>query len=103
MDRKHKRGGREFHPETLALGYGYDPFLSEGSVKPPAFLTSTFQFRSAEEGRRHFELAYGLRERGHSEVPGLIYSRLNNPNLQIFEERMAAWDSTDRASVFVEA
>ena len=32
------------------LGYGYDPLLSEGAVKPPVFLTSTFVFRSAEEG-----------------------------------------------------
>jgi hypothetical protein len=24
--------------ETLMLGYGYDPSLSEGSVKPPVFL-----------------------------------------------------------------
>ena len=23
------------HPETLALSYGFDPWLSEGAVKPP--------------------------------------------------------------------
>lgn len=100
MDRKHGKTGAAFRPETLALGYGYDPFLSEGSLKPPAFLTSTFQFRSAEEGAHHFELAYGLREPQQSEVPGLIYSRLNNPNLEIFEKRMAAWDGTEKAAVF---
>ncbi len=100
MDRKHKGTGREFNPETLALGLGYDPALSQGAVKPPVFLTSTFQFRSADEGRQFFELAYGLRDRRPGEVPGLIYSRLNNPNLQIFEERMAAWDKTERAAAF---
>lgn len=100
MERKHRKGGKDFHPETLALGYGYDPFRSEGSLKPPVFLTSTFQFRTAEEGKRYFELAYGLRAPGRSEVPGLIYSRLNNPNLQIFEERMAAWDGTEKGAVF---
>lgn len=100
MERKHKKGGKDFHPETLALGYGYDPFRSEGALKPPVFLTSTFQFRNAEEGRRYFELAYGLRAPGRSEVPGLIYSRLNNPNLQIFEERLAAWDGTEKGAVF---
>ncbi len=99
MERKHSKGGKDFHPETLALGYGYDPFRSEGSLKPPVFLTSTFQFRTAEEGKRYFELAYGLRAPGRSEVPGLIYSRLNNPNLQIFEERMAAWDGTEKGAV----
>ena len=57
MKLKHSRGDKEFNPETLALGYGYDPTLSEGAVKPPIFLTSTFQFRSAEEGKAYFELA----------------------------------------------
>ena len=52
-DRSHtdRIGNHRLHPETLMLGYGYDPALSEGSVKPPVFLTSTFVFRSAEEGR----------------------------------------------------
>lgn len=100
MDRYHSKGKKPFNAETLALGYAYDPFLSEGSVKPPVFLTSTFQFRSAEEGQRHFELAYKLRPARASEVPGLIYSRLNNPNLEIFERRMAAWDQTEEGAVF---
>ena len=34
------------HPETLMMGYGYSPALSEGSLKPPIFLTSTFVFES---------------------------------------------------------
>ncbi len=100
MKRRHTRGGKEFNPETLALGYAYDPFLSQGSVKPPVFLTSTFQFDSAEEGKRFFELAYGLREPEEGEEGGLIYSRLNNPNLQIFEERIAAWDRTEMGATF---
>jgi methionine-gamma-lyase len=74
--------------------------LSQGSVKPPVFLTSTFQFQTAEEGKRFFELAYGLREPDEGEEDGLIYSRLNNPNLQILEERMAAWDRTDIGATF---
>jgi methionine-gamma-lyase len=100
MDRKHKATGREFNPETLALGLGYDATLSQGAVKPPVFLTSTFQFASAQDGKRFFELAYGLREKDKGEIPGLIYSRLNNPNLQIFEERLAAWDKTDAGAAF---
>jgi len=100
MRRRHSSGDKDFNPETLALGYGYDPFLSEGSLKPPVFLTSTFQFDSAEEGKRFFELAYGLREPADGEERGLIYSRLNNPNLQIFEERMAAWDGAEVGATF---
>jgi len=100
MKRTHSDGNREFNPETLALGYGYDPELSQQAVKPPIFLTSTFQFSSAAEGKRFFELAYGLREQEEGEARGLIYSRLNNPNLQMFEERMAAWDQTEVGATF---
>ncbi|MHC5066077.1 MAG: PLP-dependent transferase [Planctomycetota bacterium] len=100
MKRNHSSGDREFNPETLALGYAYEPALSQGAVKPPVFLTSTFQFETAEEGKRFFELAYGLREPDAGEESGLIYSRLNNPNLQIFEERMAAWDRSEAAATF---
>lgn len=92
--------GHPYNPETLALGLGYDPALSEGSVKPPAFLTSTFIFQNAMEGKKFFELAYALREPEKDESPGLIYSRINNPNLEIFEERIAAWDQTEKAAVF---
>ncbi len=100
MKRSHSSGGKELNPETLALGYGYDPSQSAGAIKPPVFLTSTFQFESAAAGKQFFELAYGLREKREGEVPGLIYSRLNNPNLQIFEERIAAWDQTEEAASF---
>ena len=44
------------------LGYGYDPALSEGAVKPPVFLTSTFVFRTAEEGRDFFDYTSGRRQ-----------------------------------------
>lgn len=92
--------GNEYHPETLALGLGYNPSLSEGAIKPPVFLASTFEFKSAMEGKRFFEVAYGLREKDPNEQMGLIYSRINNPNLQIFEERISAWDKTEKGAVF---
>jgi methionine-gamma-lyase len=100
VGRRHSKDGKEFNPETLALGYGYEAGLSQGAVKPPVFLTSTFEFESAADGKGFFELAYGLREPNPGEDPGLIYSRLNNPNLQIFEERIAAWDRTETAATF---
>ena len=52
--KKTKIGTRDLHPETQMLNYGYDPQLSEGAVKPPVFLTSTFVFNSAEEGQDFF-------------------------------------------------
>ncbi len=41
---KDRIANRRLHPETLMMGYGYAPGLSEGSLKPPIFLTSTFVF-----------------------------------------------------------
>jgi methionine-gamma-lyase len=87
-------------PESLMMSYGYQPELSEGAIKPPIFLTSTFAFRTAEEGKAYFEVAYGLRQREPSEEPGLIYSRINNPNLQILEERLCLWDQAEQCAVF---
>ncbi|HSH44688.1 MAG TPA: cystathionine gamma-synthase family protein [Longimicrobiales bacterium] len=98
---KHRRiGDHELKPETLMMGYGYDPRLSEGALKPPIFQTSTFVFRTAEEGKDFFELAYGLREKRPLEEPGLIYSRINNPDLEVLEDRLSLWDDAERALVF---
>lgn len=89
-----------FKPESLMMSYGYKPELSEGSIKSPIFLTSTFVFKSAEEGKAFFEIAYGLREKQESEELGLIYSRLNNPDLEILENRLTLWDDSEDAAVF---
>ncbi|MCF8237263.1 MAG: cystathionine gamma-synthase family protein [Saprospiraceae bacterium] len=90
----------KFSPESLMMSHGYKPELSEGAVKCPIFQTSTFVFESAEDGKAFFEVAYGLREAKPGEVPGLIYSRLNNPDLQILEERLCLWDESEAAAVF---
>lgn len=88
------------HPESLMMSHGFKPELSEGAIKPPIFQTSTFVFKTAEEGKAFFEIAYGLREKGQDEELGLIYSRINNPNLQILEERLCLWDKADQCAVF---
>ncbi|MET0252115.1 MAG: methionine gamma-lyase, partial [Novosphingobium sp.] len=72
--------GRKLKPATLMMGHGYDPKLSEGALKPPVFLTSTFAFDSAEAGKRHFEGITGKRPGG---ADGLVYSRFNGPNQEI--------------------
>ncbi len=89
-----------FSPESLMMSHGFNPELSEGAVKPPVFLTSTFVFKSAEEGKAFFELAYGLRDKEEKEELGLIYSRINNPNLEILESRLCLWDNADDCAVF---
>ena len=48
---KDRIANRRLHPETLMIGYGYAPGLSEGSLKPPIFLTSTFVFENAQQGK----------------------------------------------------
>ena len=82
------------------MGFGYSPGLSEGALKPPLFQTSTFVFRSAAEGKSSFELAYGLREKRRDEEMHLIYSRINNPNLEVLEDRLAVWDGAEKALAF---
>ena len=64
-----KVGNRKLTPQTLMLGYGFDPELSEGSLKPPIFLTSTFVFENAAAGKRFFEGVTGTRPGG---AEGLI-------------------------------
>lgn len=91
---------RDLKPETLMMSHGYRPEWSEGAVKCPIFQTSTFAFRTAEEGKAFFEVAYGLREKGTKEKTGLIYSRLNNPDMEILEERLKLWDKAEACAVF---
>jgi methionine-gamma-lyase len=91
---------RPMRPESLMMSHGYDPQRSEGAIKCPIFQTSTFVFESAEAGKAFFELAYGLREPGPGESPGLIYSRINNPDLEILEDRLKLWDQAEACAVF---
>ena len=98
--RKRTLGERVLAPETLMMGFGYDPMLSEGSLKPPLFLTSTFVFRSAVDGKNFFAAMQGRRKLGPDEEPGLVYSRFNNPNLEVLEDRLALWDEGEASLAF---
>ncbi|WP_179095091.1 PLP-dependent transferase, partial [Burkholderia pseudomallei] len=91
--------GRPLHPETQMMSYGFDPFLSEGAVKPPVFLTSTFAFRSAEDGADFFDIVSGRKPLPQGEAAGLVYSRFNHPNLEIVEDRLALLDGSEAAVV----
>ncbi|MDR6125580.1 methionine-gamma-lyase [Sphingomonas sp. SORGH_AS802] len=90
-------GDRKLKPSTLMMGHGYDPSLSEGSLKPPIFLTSTFVFPNAAAGKRHFEGVTGKRPGG---AEGLVYSRFNGPNQEILEDRLAIWEEAEDALAF---
>ena len=82
------------------MSHGYNPEWSEGSVKPPIFQTSTFVFKNAAEGKRFFEIAYGKSTLNKDEQLGLIYSRINNPNMEILEERLSKLEESEDAAAF---
>jgi methionine-gamma-lyase len=90
-------GGRRLKPATLMMGHGFDPALSEGSLKAPIFLTSTFVFENAAAGKRHFEGVTGKRPGG---AEGLVYSRFNGPNQEILEDRLSVWEDAEDALTF---
>lgn len=98
--RRRKLGDRALAPETLMMGFGFDPMLSEGSLKPPQFQTSTFVFPSAQAGKDFFATMQGRRKLGPDEEPGLVYSRFNNPNLEVLEDRLALWDEAQASLAF---
>ena len=101
-DKYHKTrvGGRVLKPETQMMGYGYDPTLSEGALKPPIFLTSTFVFRSAQDGKDFFDYTSGRKPLPEGQTSGLVYSRFNNPNLEVLEDRLALCEDAELAAVF---
>src|SRR5258707_6781979 len=82
------------------LIYGYDPQLSEGAVKPPVFLTSTFVFRTAEDGQDFFDFVSGRREPPEGMGAGLVYSRFNHPNSEIVEDRLSVYERTETCALF---
>ena len=90
-------GNHKLSPATLMMGHGYDPTLSEGSLKPPIFLTSTFVFEKAADGKKFFETITGKRQ-GSSD--GLVYSRFNGPNQEILEDRLRLWEEGEAALTF---
>ncbi|GFZ85769.1 methionine gamma-lyase [Compostibacillus humi] len=81
---------REYHFETKVIHEGYTDQDWMGSLTPPLFQTSTFSFASAEQGERRFA----------GEEEGYIYSRLKNPTVSIFEEKMAALENGERGLAF---
>jgi methionine-gamma-lyase len=98
--RKREVAGRRLTPETLMMGYGYDPHLSEGALKVPVFQTSTFVFRTAQDGKDFFAALAGRRQVDDEHPTGLIYSRFNNPDLEVLEDRLALWEDAEAALVF---
>ena len=66
--------------ETLALHAGQRPDPTYGARAQPIYMTTSYLFDSVDHAASLFNL----------ETPGHIYSRISNPTVAAFEERMAA-------------
>ena len=71
---------RTFGFETLALHAGQIPDAATGARAVPLYQTTSFVFDSAEHAASLFNL----------QTFGNVYSRISNPTVAVFEERMAA-------------
>lgn len=76
--------------ETALIHHGYTAEEHKGSLTPPLFQTSTFTFETAQQGEASFA---GV-------DPSYIYSRLGNPTVKLFEERMAVLEGGEEALAF---
>ena len=74
--------------DTQVLTEGFDPRLSVGSARPAVFRSSTYVFSTPEAAERAFDVASGRAEPEPGERIELIYSRINHPNAEIFEDQI---------------
>jgi O-acetylhomoserine (thiol)-lyase len=77
------------HPkiDTLAVHAGQSPDPATGARAVPIYQTASFVFPDAETAASLFNL----------ERTGHVYSRISNPTVAVFEERMAALDGAPAA------
>ncbi len=68
------------HFDTLSLHAGQQPDPATGARAVPIHFTTSYVFDDVDHAAGLFNL----------EVPGHIYSRISNPTVAVFEERMAA-------------
>src|ERR671927_1333073 len=71
---------RKFGFETLALHAGQIPDPATGARAAPIYQTTSFAFDSADHAASLFNL----------QTFGNVYTRISNPTVAVFEERMAA-------------
>jgi methionine-gamma-lyase len=90
----------KLHPDTIAVGYGYDPADGHGAAKPPLYLTSTFVYPSAENAKDTHRIFFEGARPGEVVDPAYIYMRLGHPNLDMVEKRLAALDGAEASAGF---
>src|SRR5512145_2023876 len=73
-------GPKSPHPGTLAVHAGQSPDPATGARAVPIYQTASYVLPDADTAAALFNM----------ELPGHVYSRLSNPTVAVFEERMAA-------------
>ncbi|MGZ5114472.1 MAG: O-acetylhomoserine aminocarboxypropyltransferase [Usitatibacter sp.] len=68
------------HSDTLAVHAGQSPDPATGSRAVPIYQTASFVFPDTDTAASLFNM----------ETPGHVYSRISNPTVSVFEERIAA-------------
>lgn len=66
--------------ETLNLHHGYEPAENRASISVPTYNTAAYSFPDSQYGADLFAGAKA----------GFIYSRLNNPTIDVLEQRISA-------------
>lgn len=87
-----KKPNWKLRPESAMMSHGYDAFLSEGAVICPEFHSTTYAFKSAKDAEKKFCQ--------QTKESTLVYGRVNNPNAQILEERLALWENAESCVSF---
>ena len=78
---------RKFGFDTLQVQAGQKPDPATGARAVPIYQTSSYVFKDTAEAEGRFALT----------VPGYIYSRLTNPTVDVFEQRIAALEGGSAA------
>ncbi|MGE5703642.1 MAG: trans-sulfuration enzyme family protein, partial [Clostridia bacterium] len=85
METKQKYG-----KSTLAIHAGDTVDPATGALTTPIYQTSTFVFPDVQTGSRRFA----------GEEAGYIYTRVGNPTVRVFEQKIAALEGAEEALAF---
>ncbi|MDR1929779.1 MAG: aminotransferase class I/II-fold pyridoxal phosphate-dependent enzyme [Treponema sp.] len=77
----------QYRFDTLKIRAAYDPALHNQAVFPPIYQTAAYEFRDT----KHADGLFALTD------PGFLYTRVNNPTVDILERRVALLDGGSAA------
>lgn len=84
------RSNPKWNFSTRAIHAGYSCEDGQGALNPPIYYSSTFGFDTVEQGAARFR----------GDEPGMIYTRLANPTVDVLEKRLADLENGEAALAF---